>query len=48
MVAVVRYPVDLHDLPLAGWAPPPFVRAEHIEWVDPFRAGSRLNVEAGP
>ena len=48
VVAVVRYPVDLHDLPLAGWAPPPFVRAEHIEWVDPFRAGSRLNVEAGP
>jgi hypothetical protein len=48
VVAVVRYPLDLHDLPLAGWVAPPVVRAEHVEWVDPFRAGSRLNVEAAP
>ena len=48
VVAVVRYPVDLRDVPLAGWVPPPVVRAEHVEWVDPFRAGSRLNLEAGP
>jgi Nuclease-related domain/TadE-like protein len=48
VVALVHYPVDLHDVPLAGWAPPPVVHAEHVEWVDPFRAGSRLNVEAGP
>ena len=48
VVAVVRYPVDLHDVPLAGWAPPPVVRAEHVEWVDPFRAGTQLKLEARP
>ena len=29
-------------LPLAGWAPSPVVRAEHVEWVDPFRGGMGL------
>ncbi|MDQ3809326.1 MAG: NERD domain-containing protein, partial [Chloroflexota bacterium] len=37
--AVVRYAVDLSGLPLAGWAPPPMLSAQHVEWVDPFRAG---------
>jgi len=48
VVAVVRYAVDLGDVPLAGWVPPPVVQAEHVEWVDPFRAGSRQHVEPGP
>jgi hypothetical protein len=39
VVATVSYTVDLGDLPLAGWAPVPTVRAEHEEWVDPFRSG---------
>ncbi|MGI9147425.1 MAG: NERD domain-containing protein [Chloroflexota bacterium] len=37
--ASVRYRVDLGDLPVAGWVPVPTVRAEHVEWVDPFRSG---------
>jgi hypothetical protein len=37
--ATVRYVVDLTDLPLAGWVPAPAVRAEHVEWLDPFRSG---------
>ena len=48
VVATVRYPVNLDDVPLAGWVPPPLVRAEHVEWVDPFRAGTGLNVGAAP
>ena len=39
VVASVRYPLDWSDLPLAGWIPAHVVRAEHVEWVDPFRAG---------
>jgi hypothetical protein len=39
VVATVRYRVDLGDLPVAGWVPVPTVRAEHAEWVDPFRSG---------
>jgi nuclease-like protein/TadE-like protein len=39
VLATVRYSVDLGDLPLAGWIPAPTVRAEHVEWVDPFRSG---------
>jgi len=39
VVATVRYRVDLGDLPVAGWVPVPTVRAEHVEWVDPFRSG---------
>jgi Nuclease-related domain/TadE-like protein len=47
VVATVSYSVDLADLPLAGWAPVPTVRAEHVEWVDPFRSGlTRLQDEA--
>jgi Flp pilus assembly protein TadG len=42
VVASVSYAVDLHDLPLAGWAPAPVVRSEHVEWVDPFRSGIGL------
>jgi hypothetical protein len=48
VVAVVSYAVDVHDLPLAGWLPAVAVRAEHVEWVDPFRGGSELNLEAAP
>ena len=39
VVATVRYTLDPADLPIAGWIPAPTVRAEHVEWVDPFRAG---------
>ena len=39
VVATVRYRVDLGDLPVAGWVLVPTVRAEHAEWVDPFRSG---------
>ena len=39
VVATVHYTVDLGDLPLAGWVPAPAVRAEHVEWLDPFRSG---------
>jgi hypothetical protein len=39
VVATVRYIVDLADLPLVGWVPAPAVRAEHVEWLDPFRGG---------
>jgi hypothetical protein len=44
----VRYPVDLGDLPLAAVAPRVVLRAEHVEWVDPFRGGmGPLPFEAG-
>jgi hypothetical protein len=46
--AVVRYPIDVSDLPLSGWTTPPLVRAEHIEWVDPFRSGLVTGKERGP
>jgi hypothetical protein len=39
VVATVRYTVVLGDLPIAGWIPAPAVRAEHVEWLDPFRSG---------
>ncbi len=39
VTATVRYVVDLTDLPIAGWVPAPAVRAEHVEWLDPFRSG---------
>jgi hypothetical protein len=39
VVSVVQYRVDFHDLPLAGWIPSPTVRAQHVEWIDPFRSG---------
>jgi hypothetical protein len=41
VVATVLYRVNLSDLPLVGWAPPPSLRADHLEWVDPFRGGIR-------
>jgi hypothetical protein len=37
--ATVEYPVDLTDLPMAGYLMSADVRAEHVEWVDPFRSG---------
>ncbi|HLZ27853.1 MAG TPA: NERD domain-containing protein [Chloroflexota bacterium] len=37
--ATVTYRVDLGDLPVVGWVPVPTVRAQHVEWVDPFRSG---------
>ncbi|HEV7661941.1 MAG TPA: NERD domain-containing protein [Chloroflexota bacterium] len=39
VVAAIGYAVDLRDLPLLGWTLSPTVRAEHVEWVDPFRSG---------
>jgi hypothetical protein len=39
VMVIVRYPVDYGDLPLSGWIPLSTVRAEHVEWVDPFRSG---------
>jgi hypothetical protein len=46
VLATVTYRVDLGDLPLIGWAPVPAVRAQHSEWVDPFRSGL-ATVESG-
>jgi hypothetical protein len=44
----VRYPVDLRDLPLAALAPRVVLRAEHVEWIDPFRGGmGPLPLESG-
>ena len=40
VVALIEYPVDLSDLPLVAGLPTPLVRAEHVEWVDPFRSGN--------
>jgi Nuclease-related domain/TadE-like protein len=37
--ATVEYPVDLGDLPMVSFLPSTRVRAEHVEWVDPFRSG---------
>ena len=48
VIAVVRYPLDFRDLPLAGWIPPSAVRAEHAEWIDPFRSGIGLGVDDSP
>jgi hypothetical protein len=45
VLATVRYRVDLGYLPVAGWVPVPAVRAEHAEWIDPFRSGI-VRVEA--
>jgi hypothetical protein len=39
VVSTVRYTVDLRDVPLVAWAPLVTLRAEHVEWVDPFRSG---------
>jgi hypothetical protein len=46
VVALVGYPVDFGDLPLIGDFPAVVVRAEHVEWVDPFRSG--ISPEGGP
>ena len=35
----VRYRLDFGDLPLVGWISSAEVRAEHVEWVDPYRSG---------
>lgn len=47
VVATVRYTVNLADLPLGGWVPAPAVRAEHVEWVDPFRSGLSTLADPG-
>jgi hypothetical protein len=39
VVAHIEYPVDLGDLPLVGEAPTVTIRADHVEWLDPFRGG---------
>ncbi|MBV8717404.1 MAG: NERD domain-containing protein [Chloroflexi bacterium] len=39
VVASVEYPVNLADLPLVAGLPAVVVRADHAEWVDPFRSG---------
>jgi Nuclease-related domain/TadE-like protein len=46
VLVLVRYPIDFGDLPLAGWLPEVVVRAEHVEWVDPFRSGMALQRDA--
>jgi Flp pilus assembly protein TadG len=48
VTATVRYTIDWHDLPLVGWTPAPTVRAEHVEWVDPFRSGVAATEGARP
>jgi Nuclease-related domain/TadE-like protein len=45
VVASASYTVDLGNLPFVDWLPPPAVRAEHVEWVDPFRAGIPLPLD---
>jgi hypothetical protein len=35
----VEYPVDFGDVPIVGGMFPTIARAEHVEWVDPFRSG---------
>ena len=39
VTAIVQYPVDFSDIPLAGWLPAALVEARHVEWVDPYRSG---------
>jgi len=39
VAATIEYPLDFGDLPLVGALFPTVVRAEHSEWVDPFRSG---------
>jgi hypothetical protein len=36
---LLTYPVAFGDLPIVGGLFPTLVRAEHVEWVDPFRSG---------
>jgi hypothetical protein len=43
VVASAQYPVDFGDLPMFSGLPPVLVRAEHVEWVEPFRSGIGLN-----
>jgi hypothetical protein len=45
--ATVEYPVDYADLPIVGGLFPTMVRAEHIEWVDPFRSGATVGMRDG-
>jgi hypothetical protein len=47
VLARVKYPVELSDLPLVGGLPPLEIQAEHVEWVDPFRSGLSPQSEAG-
>jgi hypothetical protein len=46
VVALVEYSVDFGDLPLIGDFPALVVRAEHVEWIDPFRSG--ISLEGAP
>ncbi|GAC1317998.1 MAG: hypothetical protein NVSMB2_12400 [Chloroflexota bacterium] len=39
VVAAVRCRVDFGSVPLIGAIETPSLRAEHVEWVDPFRSG---------
>jgi hypothetical protein len=39
VVANVTYRIDLREVPVFGWAPPPVIHAQHIEWIDPYRGG---------
>jgi hypothetical protein len=47
VTATVRYELHFDDLPLGGWLPPSTVRAEHVEYVDPFRGGVAAGEPAG-
>jgi len=45
--ATARYTVDLGNLPFVDALPQPTVVAEHVEVVDPFRAGISMPLETG-
>jgi hypothetical protein len=37
--ATIEYTVNLGDLPVVGGALSPTLRADHVEWLDPYRSG---------
>jgi hypothetical protein len=47
VAATVHYTLDLGDVPFVEWFPPPTVSAEHVEVVDPFRAGIPMQLNPG-
>jgi hypothetical protein len=47
VTATVSYTVSLGDIPLPGLQPQLTVRAQHVEWLDPFRSGLGVLVGEG-
>ncbi|MBV9578104.1 MAG: NERD domain-containing protein [Chloroflexi bacterium] len=47
VATTVEYPVDFSDLPMVGSLLKTEVRAEHVEWVDPFRSGMSMPPGSG-